>query len=232
MTKTQKLITSIVIIAILFGGYIFFDKRSKNEQNTVAGTETNSTTTTTSSGTKITTSGNGGYTIEQVPLSEGTGVPQPIPDLNRQVTPPGSATVSSEAKVLATQKIPPLQAELKKTPSSFNTWLELAMYQKMAGDYQGAVISWTYASKLAPGDFISLGNLGNLYAYFLNDKVKAEAYYKKAIVNGPTQENLYTQLAETYRDIFHDNVKAKAVVEQGLVKLPNNVNLLRLKASL
>ena len=67
---------------------------------------------------------------------------------------------------------------------------------------------------------------------FLNDKNQAETYYKQAIINGPAQAYLYTQLAEVYRDIFKDLTKAQAVVAQGLLKIPNDPNLLQLQGSL
>jgi tetratricopeptide (TPR) repeat protein len=144
----------------------------------------------------------------------------------------GGAKVSTEAIVLATEHIVSLQSRLKKDPSDFPAWLDLGMYQKMAGDYQGTVISWTYAGRLAPTDYISQGNLGNLYAYFLKDNAKAEMYYKKAIANNGVQAYLYVQLAEVYRDLFKDSAKALAIVNQGLVKIPNNGSLLEVKATL
>ena len=106
------------------------------------------------------------------------------------------------------------------------------MAQKAGGDYQGAIISWKYASRLAPTDFISLANIGNLYAYFLHDNAQAEIYYKQAIAKGQTQAYLYTQLAEIYRDIFQDLDKAKSIIDQGLSKIPNDPSLLQFKESL
>jgi hypothetical protein len=235
MQKKNKIIISVIVIAILFGTYIIFDRNQKNpgqlgnsiDLNNI---DLNQLTATSTGGTIHVGPEGSGYTIEQVPLEN--SVPKPIPDLNRPVHPAGSAQVSPEAISRATSEILSLQVALKKNPASFDSWLSLAMYQKMAGDYQGAAISLEYASKLAPSDFISLGNLGNLYAYFLRDNARAEMYYKQAISKGPAQVNLYTQLAEIYRDFFDDKTKALAIINQGLSKVPNDSSLLQFKATL
>ena len=224
-SQTQRIIISAVVIAILFGGYVYFDRKNKEGVNNLA----NQATTTGS--TINTQTSTGGYTIEQVPVDQNQA-PEGMPDLNRPVTSPSSVSVSIDALVLATQKILALQAQLKKTPTDFNSWLDLGMYQKMAGDYDGAVLSWQYASKIIPSSPTPLGNLGNLYAYFIKDNVKAEMYYKEALAQDPSQEYLYTQLAEFYRDILKDFTKAGAIVSAGLARIPNDPNLLQIRDSL
>ena len=235
LTKTHKIIISIIAVVILLGIYIALDRRSRRESNNnvdTSQTVATSTDTTTNSNGQIKTQGTGNYTIEQVPLSEGKGVPQPIPDLNREPVLYTGAIISPEAKTLAVEKIKSLQTQLKTKSADLPAWLDLGMYQKQVGDYDGAILSWKYASKLAPTDYISLGNLGNLYAYFLKDNGFAEVYYKQAILKGPTQAYLYTQLAEIYRDIFKDLDKARALINQGLSKIPNNPSLLQFQEGL
>ena len=228
MTTTQKIITSAIVVLVLLGAYIAIDRIRKSAPSTTnTNTQTNATTT---NGLGIQASGD--YKIEQVPVNEGRNVPQPIPDLTRAVTPVGSAKVSPDATTLASKNIPMLQITLKTHPDDISSWIALGTAQKMAGDYQGSVISWDYASRLVPSDYVSLGNLGNLYAYFLNDKVKAETYYKRAIVNGPKQPYLYIQLGQVYRDLFKDVAKAKATADQGLAQVPNDATLLQFKATM
>jgi tetratricopeptide (TPR) repeat protein len=118
---------------------------------------------------------------------------------------------------------------LKKNPKDTGSWIELGAYQKMIGDYDGATISWSYVNKIAPTDYVSLGNLGNLFAYYLHDNLQSEKYYKQAIVNGPTQVYLYVQLAEIYRDIWGDKPRAIAILEQGLAKNPGDENLTKIE---
>lgn len=231
ITKTHKIIISTLAIVILFGLYIFFTRQMDNPTSIVPN-ENKTATTSTSADGKVKIDGDGNYTIEQVPLTEGRVLPQPIPNLDRAVTVYSGAVIAPEAKALAVTKVKEMQALLKKDAWNAEAWIYLGMYQKQGGDYEGAVLSWNYVAKLAPTDYISQANLGNLYAYFLKDNAQAEVHYKKAIANGPTIAYLYTQLAEVYRDVFKDIDKARAIVNQGLVKIPNDANLLQLKASL
>ena len=231
ITQTHKIIISAVVIVVLLGIYVVFDRKSKQETDNkiVETTETATTTVaTTDSGTGIT----GSYKIEQVPINEGKGFPQPVPDLNRELVLSSGAIISPEAMALAVQKIKTLQTMLKSNPANLSAWIDLGIYQKQAGDYTGAILSWKYAGRLSPTDYVSRANLGNLYAYFLKDNSQAEVYYKDAISKGPTQVYLYTQLAEVYRDVFKDLNKARAIVAQGLSKIPNDPSLLQLQASL
>ena len=228
-TKTEKIVAIIIISCVILGLLFYLTRNSKRtEENPANLTQA----TTTKTGINVVTEGNGDYKIEQVPINDNKEAPQPIPDLDRPIIVSSGVIVSPEAKVLADEKVKSVQKMLKGNPSYFDAWLDLGMYQKMGGDYKGAAISWQYAGKLFPSAYTPSGNLGNLYAYFLNDNAKAEMYYKEAISKGPTQAYLYTQLAEVYRDIFYDKVKALGLINQGLSKLPNDPNLLRMKASL
>jgi hypothetical protein len=228
LTKTHKIIISIIVIAILLGIYITLDK-SKMANKTI---DTIQFATTTDSTGKVNTQGVGSYKIEQVPISDTTSIPKPIPDLNRETITATGAIINPEAKAAAIEKIKLLQTQLKNNVRDLQSWLDLGIYQKMAGDYEGAILSWKYAGKLSPTNYISFANLGNIYAYFMKDNAQAETYYKEAISKGPTQSYLYTQLAEIYRDIFKDLNKARAIINQGLSKIPNDPNLLQLQTSL
>lgn len=239
MTKTQKIITSIVAIAVLLAIYIYyFQKKSGSNpynyqnQNALENTSTSTSATTSGSETKI--GATGAYKIEQLPLptKETKTIPKPIPDLNRPANPPGSIPVSSDALTRATEKILEMQTRLKKNPADLAAWVDLGIYQKMAGDYDGVLISWIYASKLAPTNYIVFANLGDFYGYFMKDASKSESYYKQAISKGPKQAYLYTQLADVYRFIFKDMTKARAIVEKGLQEIPNDPSLLNFKSAL
>ncbi len=226
MANMQKkiLIGIGIAIVVILGVYFIFRKRNTE----VPTSQMSNATSTQNIPSGIVATGN--YKIEQI--TPQNSVPQPIPDLNRSIHPAGSAAVSPEALALASQKIPIIQAALKKDPSQFSDWLNLAMYQKMAGDYEGTSISWLYASRLAPNDYISLGNLGNLYGYFIKDNTKAINYYNQAIAKGPKLDYLYEQFAEFYRDVMNDKSKAKAIIDEGLIEIPNDPVLLSLKNQL
>jgi tetratricopeptide (TPR) repeat protein len=230
ITKSQKIIGSVAIIIVLLILYVVFDRRAKNAQQ--ADNLTTVQTIATTTGGNLVTNGTGKYTVERVPLTEGDVVPQPIPNLTAKITFSSSVSLTDEQKQMVQQKISALQALLVKHPVDFNSWIDLGIYQKMAGDYNATIASWQYAGKISPTNFISFGDLGDLSAYFLKDTASAEKYYKQAIANGPTQVYLYIQLAQVQNDIEKDATKALATINQGLAKIPNDPSLLQYKANL
>lgn len=169
-----------------------------------------------------------GYKIEQVSVSD--SVKKPIPKLDRAIV-FSDTKLSQEVKETILFKITSLIETIKKEPKNFDAWISLGQYQKMTGDYEGAILSWDYANSLSPTSYIPLANLADLYGYFLKDKIKSESYYKQAISKDNNQSYLYTQLSAVYRDLFLDNKKALEIVEQGLSKIPNDANLLQIKSS-
>lgn len=226
--NTYKIIGALVVVLLLIGLYVMV-----NKNKTQVDTEVNKIATTTDETGAIQVVGTDGqkYTVTPVPISEVK--PQvAVPSLNRTLMVSAGATVAPEAKAAAAEKIKITQALLKKDPANLSAWIDLGIYQKMGGDYVGAMISWKYVSQVADRDYVSFGNMGNLSAYFLKDMVNAEKYYNQAIKNAPTQIYLYFQLVEAFRDVSKDTVKARAVVDRGLVANPNNQELISLKNSL
>jgi tetratricopeptide (TPR) repeat protein len=227
MTKTQKVISLIVFILILILGVYMISKKSNDKVDT----ENNNASTTTSTIIDQLSANNPNYKIEQVPITENVKK-IPVPDLNRPVIFGSNLVFTDEVKSMIKTKITSLQSQIKSDPNKLLPWIDLGMYQKMAGDYEGAKISWKYVSEKAPTDFISRGNLGFLYAYHLKDNAMAEMYYKEAISKDPKQTYLYIQLAEVYRDVFLDTTKASAIIDQGLKVLPGDLALLDFKKNL
>lgn len=220
LTKTQKIIIGIIFVAVLFGMYLFFIRKSKNNiEISEINFNQSSTTGKLSNGLE--------YKIEKVNNGSAYQIPKPIPDLDRAIIKSPLATNVTESDFLsASKKVKEFQVVLKNNPSNFSAWLDMAMYQKMGGDYDGAIISWEYAGKLIPSDYISIANIGNLYAYYIKDNAKSISYYEAAIKRAPTQTYLYTQLAGVYFDIMKDKVSAKSVIERGLKNIPNDPTLL------
>lgn len=238
LSKTHKIIISILVAIFLFGAYIAFDNRSKISQNEEDNTNisleiaTTTTTSTSNSNTQTITNSDGIiYTVENITPNK-SDVPKPIPDLNRVLIKSPLANVSESQLAIATEKIKELQSLLKGDPAIFTAWLDLASYQKMAGDYDGAIISWKYAGKLVPTDFVSIANIGNLYAYSLKDHLQSEIYYKQAISKAPTLPYLYIQLAEVYKYFFKDLDMARAIIDEGLRVIPNDESLLEAKSNI
>lgn len=232
MTQKNKIIISAVAIVVLLVAYISIDmKRKKAPVNT---DNTQSTTTENNIGTLNPNDGFS-YTIEEVPVTNSNAGSQKnilVPDLSRPVTFRQGLVFTEEAKTMITNKIVGLQADLRKDKTDLEKWLDLAMYQKTSGDYEGAKISWQYVANVATKDFVALGNLGNLYAYYIRDNAMAEDYYKQALLRDPKQSYLYIQLAEVYRDVFKDMDKARAIIDQGLSKVPNDPGLMDFKSKL
>lgn len=219
-TKNKKILSGIFIVLVLAVAFYFM--YNKNKKSITVNSDAVSTTTVGGTNTKVL--GSGDYTITQVPIENKKRVP--APDLNRVVVFGKTVNLTEEVKKIVTDKITTLQSDLKKDNTNLNNWLSLGLYQKMAGDYEGAVITWKYVGEVANKDFISFGNLGDLYGYYLHDNAMAEMYYKKAIANAPTQSYLYVQLAMLYKDVFNDLDKARAVIVDGLKKLPDNQSLI------
>ena len=236
LTKTQKIIISIVAVIVLLALYIIFDRRSQNNpvvqnQPTMSAVATTSANVTTKEigNTGMGVSGSGNFKVDQV----AGNVPQPIPSLTAPVSFSGiGLSLTPDVKAMVVQKVSALQSALLKNPADFDSWINLGIYQKMAGDFNATIISWQYAGKLAPTTFISFGDLGDLSAYFLKDTASAEKYYAQAIGNGPTQAYLYIQLAQVQHDIEQNSAKALATVDLGLSKIPNDPSLLQYKAGL
>ncbi len=225
LTKTHKILISLITIGILV---ILVIKFTKVGEAPVVDVNNNASTTTKNiPGTGISVENNGGnYTITEVPVESSKSVP--IPDLKRPIVFSQALNLSDEAKKILTDSISSLQVKLKNDPKNIGNWILLGTNYKMVGDYAGASLYWKYASDVS-NDSVSLGNLGNLYAYYLKDNAMAEVYYKKAISRAPTQAYLYIQLSDVYRLIFKDNAKATAILDEGLKQIPNDPSLLDAK---
>lgn len=230
-SKYRNTLLVLLGVLILVALYMVFDRGGKKDK--VA--EENSFFTTTPEIKKedFSITGTGDYKIEQVPINdERGGFPSGMPNLDRQISFATNINFEESVKGTLTAKIKGLQSTLKADPTNFPAWIDLGIYYKMIGDLNGAIDIWVYATKLSPTDFVSRGNLGNLYAYNLKDMVMADVYYRQAISKDNSQIYLYVQLAEAYRDIGNNKSKALEVVNQGLTANPNNPVLLNLKESL
>lgn len=225
-TKIQKIFIGGGLVLVILGGFYFLNKNNSKNNNM----NNSQVSTTTDSGIVLDSGNDGQYTITQVPIEERK--PIPVPDLDRKIIFGSSVSLTEEVRKIVTDKILALQAELKKDKNNLNNWISLGLYQKMAGDYAGAVMSWKYVGEVADKDFVSFGNLGDLYGYYLRDNGMAEMYYKKAISNAPTQSYLYVQLAMLYKDVFKDMDKARAIIESGLKVIPSDQSLIETKNNL
>ncbi len=229
-SKNQKIIITIIAVLVVIS-IAYIKIRNGKETGTQIATSTPESLATSTKVVTLSGNGSSDYKVEAVPINNNT---QKIsqPDLTKPIVFSTSANYSDEIKQMYTQKINDLKAKIKSTPGTLLPWIDLGSYEKAIGDYQTALEYWTYVSKAAPTDYLSLGNIGNLYAYYIKDNAMAEYYYKKAIANGPKQTYLYIQLAEVYRDVFKDIEKAKSIIDQGLKILPGDQALSSFKSNI
>lgn len=198
----KKIFFVVIVIALAISAGLYIKKDLKKTQEIVIDQ-------------KGTTTSSGNVTI----------TPVPVPQTKRQVPalpfpPIIKAQLSDESKVLAMGAIKEDTDILKKDSSDESRWIDLGLQRNFIGDYNGAREAWEYASYLRPNDFIPLHNLGDLYAYSLNDYAKSEMYYRKSIAADPSQLIVYQKLYELYRFKIKDNVKARAILEDGIAKNP------------
>ncbi|MFA6338484.1 MAG: hypothetical protein WCW87_00260 [Candidatus Paceibacterota bacterium] len=227
MRKNQIIILVVIVtLAIIALCYFKFYKSASpvnktNQENQSATTDNTSTSTRTVDvgGVTAEVSEGGNFTIEQVPTEEQI----PVPDLNKSIN--FNSALDNVAKDQLTKNINTLRDNLKKDPKQPEVWMNLGSNLKMAGDYLQAASAWEYASKITLNDYVSFGNLGNLYGYYLKDNVKAEANYLQALKNGSQQVYLYFQVAEFYRDVLKNTSKAKSIIEDGIKVNPSSSEL-------
>ncbi len=167
------------------------------------------------------------YSQKNVSPAENPDVSQniPHPDLERPVN--ITANISEEEKDIATQKIDEIKGYLKENSDLRDSWLDLASYYKMIGDFDGAREIWEYMIAKNSADFVPYYNLANLYGYYLKDNSKAEEYFKKTIEVNPQYIAGYAAFYDFYTDTDRADL-AEGVLKQGLDANPGNEELTQL----
>lgn len=224
--KNKQLISAITIIIVIATGlYIYQDVNKSrsvgdltNGTQIEKGTPENATTT-------VTTNGGTVELVENISAP----LPQPVPKFGRTMP---ANTLPVDAQAIITANIAKYSTELTKDPRNVENWIMLGVQYKIAGDYEGAVEAWTYATKLAPQSSIAFRNMGDTYAFYLHDNVKAEENLLKAIKNSPEQIEYYFKAVDFYSQIMKDPAKARAIVEQGIKSNPASTELKSLLASI
>lgn len=216
----KKQILSLVFVVILLGGagfYIYTDakKRSGEVLQTPVATSTDSNS-------------EPEYTITQIPV-ENPAVSAQVPSLDRPIV--FTTDLSPEAKKIITDNTKRLVGVLKADNSRFDAWLDLGSYRKQIGDYEGAREAWEYVALLSPSYYVPFNNLGDLYAYFIKDNLKAEENFKKSIEVNPSIVGSYRALYDFYRNVYTEKSNlADDVLLQGLSKNPKSTDLMILLA--
>lgn len=136
----------------------------------------------------------------------------PTPDLNRKIS--VITNFSPESLIQMNNEIKKVRELLVSNPKIVENWIQLGIYYKTIGDYDGAIEVWEYAKALAPQNFIPYNNLGDLYAYFKKDAKKAEENFIKALELAPEQTFLYRSIYDFYLYIIKDEAKANEILKK------------------
>lgn len=137
-----------------------------------------------------------------------------MPNLDRPFEP--RADLPESIREESRQKVATAIEKLKADPSLINNWLEVAVYRKSAGDYQGAEEIWKYLTVQWPQDTVAYNNLADLYQNYLNRPGEAEYYWRKFLSLVPTSVPAYRNLHDLYRTRLNDLERAEAILEEGL----------------
>ncbi len=237
----KKNVISLVVLALLLTAlwfYIYQDLSSSSQENQE---EMATTTSSLEDNISISFEGDENAVIKTVD-DNGVGfqeeqkkpeIIKPIPDLNREVVfLEEEGLFSEQEKQTMIDEINGIVQELKNDPTSFSNWLYLGLNRKIIGDYEGARDAWEYARLVNTDNFVVRGNLGDLYAYYLQDNEKAELNYVEALRLGPNQIYLYYKVAQFYIDFLNDVQRAKGIVQIGLNFNPKDPELQSLLNSL
>ena len=136
------------------------------------------------------------------------------------------AELSEATKKLALDKIKESSDLIRLNYDYANPWYDLGAYRKLIGDYDGAIQAWTFVVKIRPNDYVSLSNLGDLYAFTLGKYYIAEEYFLGSIARNPQNVDAYIQLVSIYE--YHDTPKStlsEPLLLNGISANPKDINL-------
>ncbi len=121
-----------------------------------------------------------------------------MPNLDREIVFKGDFTEEQKNRAIAEIKM--ITASLKANYDKSEDWLNLGIWRKTVGDYEGAAEAWSFTTIIRPKDPVAFHNLGDLYSQYLPDYSKAEQYYLVAIEKD-TGHNpfFFIKLYEFYR---------------------------------
>lgn len=121
-----------------------------------------------------------------------------MPDLDREIL--INVQLSTETRLKAISEIGTIKTALKEDFDRREEWLNLGIWYKTIGDYEGAEQAWKFVTLIRPEDPVAYHNLGDLYSQYMTDLAKAEMNYKLAIEKDTSHHPFfYTKLFDFYR---------------------------------
>ena len=135
-------------------------------------------------------------------------------------------TLAANAVTALNTQISTLTAEIKKNPTSFDSWMRMGVLAKIAGDFSRAIEVWKYAAYLASGSPAPYANMADVYANYLKDYANGAANYKKAIEKDPTNPNYYSELFNLYNYSYRTTpTAAEDTIHAGIKAVPSAYEL-------
>ncbi len=204
--KNKKLIVGIagfIILAGFAGWYFYRDWANNHRQNEPVGQNTANP----GENPQAENKSDSGLTKEEL-LKR-------MPNLDKEVV--IQEEMSNESKLRLITEIKSAVAVLKEDYDRLEGWLNLGIYRKQAGDYEGAKEAWEFATLIRPKNPIAFHNLGDLYWMYLKNYPLAETYFKKAIEIDPKIPLFYSKLHELYRYSYKEKADlADDILRQGI----------------
>ena len=160
--------------------------------------------------------------VEVEPVKNAADIKKQMPDLDREIIVKDN-TLSEESKNRAILEIKKITEALKADYDRREEWLNLGLWRKTIGDYEGAAEAWKFVTIIRPNDPVAYHNLGDLYSQYLPDFPKAEKYYLLAIEKDTQhQPFFYIKLYEFYRYYLKKPDLAEKALLDGLKTNPGN----------
>lgn len=203
----NKFIFTIIILLVVVGGISYLIKNKPTE--TTLSTDTEVKTTEIAPGVNV-------ETTEKSIDKNSTVV---APYIDKKINFP--STYNENAQKIMLAKIDATKSVLKQNPTSYESWIDLAIYRKMLNDYSGAEEIWVYLTKVASSKPDAYLNLGDLYAYYLHDKDKAEKYFLIVQDISPKWIQGYERTVDFYVTVLQDKNKAKNFLDGAIAKYPD-----------
>lgn len=137
------------------------------------------------------------------------------------------ASLSADQRELYIRELKKYDAEYQKKPNDYSVLMQIAFYREHLGDPNTAINAYIKAGEVSPNNFLSFGNLGNLYVE-LGDYDRAEAAYKKALANDLQKGYLYRNLIDLYNQhMSAKKAEIEKILKEGLA-IPENSNSVEL----
>ncbi len=117
-------------------------------------------------------------------------------DRSKFAKPDGLPDEQFQAKIT---ELSALQKRAQDNLDDADRWFDFGSAKEFLNDHEGAASAWERSFELQPLNFVTAGNLGNVYQYFIKNWQKADFYYHKALEVRPDYTLAYQGLADLYR---------------------------------